>query len=763
MVKSKIAKDLNYTETDALSDLDKGHEATMYVIHIFNEKYTIALGKSHTEYVEKHNVVYFPFYLIHNPDKTDGLGPRIGVFEIDSVSVGTINDKDGDIRLNKLVGPLLFSYVNQEYLEKGHRGENLSLQSMSTPVEDDDHDVVQDDEQDTNDNTVEDNAEMSIVYDMEKKAKIDDDQDHDQEGDDDDDEDKELYSTEMDDDANLDAVKKSTSVAASVASAVNPEPETLYTKDTVFTKENPLPTVEPLSTEDQEAAETICKGYKKNKKKGTTWINNTMKNPFYKIIPIKGDGSCYFSTVCKAFESIGFKTTPEILRKFLSQHITQDHYQQYKSTYDAITNVQGGLDANQDELKDKSKRLQKENEKATTVELQQEIIGEAKKVRNEYDSNRIQAEQNSDSLDEYAFLANIHNVEDLRNYICTPNYWIDDITLCIMEEILNFRSIIVQNKGRKDMIVCQPVINLVKPEHYIIMEYEDGNHYNLVSYRDRTLFSFDELPYSLKKTVVDVCIPKVESHRVTSDSIYKLDDFRNFYFTLYKKTQEEQIQQLQSVENDKPPSEHSADLYDESVVISFHSKADKSNPVGKAQHDKIDTSRMSEFAELNQQKNKKYLHPLWRQRLDDSWVECSDKQTPKDCNGDKLAAPFNIEKTGKRWASVSHYLLALQYENTDLYENLSLDSESALSESYDAVKKAMKTDKSFKVEKKTVENYEAFRKEALMAKFSQHPDLKTILAKTKMAKLVRINGTGNKQILEPDISLMEVRKELLNL
>jgi len=757
MVKSKIAKDLNYTETDALSDLDKGHEATMYVIPILDEKYTIALGKIHTENVEKHNVVYFPIYLIHNPDKTDGLGPRIGVFEIESISVGTINDKDGDVRLNKLDGPLLFSYVNQEYLEKGHHGENLSLQSLSTPVYEDD---VQDDDQEQ-DNTVEGDGDMSIVYDMDKKAKIDDDQQEEEE--DDDDDDKELYSTEMDDDAKLDAVKKSTSVASAVESVVTSEPETLYTKETVFTKENPLPTVEPLSTEDQETAETICKGYKKNKKKSTVWLNNTMKNPFYKIIPIEGDGSCYFSTVCKAYESIGFKTTPEILRKFLSQHITQDHYLQYKSTYDAITNVQGGLDANQDELKDKSKRLQKENEKANTVELQQEIIGEAKKVRNEYNSNRIQAEQNNDSLDEYAFLANIHNVEDLRNYICTPDYWIDEITLCIIEEILNFRSVIVQNKSRKDMIACQPVINLIKPDHYIIMEYESGNHYNLVSYRDRTLFSFEELPYSLKKTVVDVCIPKVESHRVTSDSIYKLDDFRNFYFTLYKKTQEEQVQQLQSVENDKPPSDHSADLYDESIVISFHSKADKSNPVGKAQYDKIEKNRMSEFAELNQQKNKQYLHPLCRQRMDDSWVECSDKQLPKDCNGDTLTAPFEIEKTGKKWASISHYLLALQYENTDLYEKLSLDSGSVFSKSYEAVKKAMKTDKSFKVEKKTVDNYEAFRKEALMAKFSQHPDLKNILAKTKMAKLVRINGIGNKQILEPDISLMEVRKELLNL
>ena len=762
MVKSKIAKDLNYTETDALSDLDKGHEATLYVIPIFNEKYTIALGKSHTENVEKHNVVYFPFYIIHNPDKADGLGPRIGVFEIESVSVGTINDKDGDVRLNKLVGPLLFSYVDQKYLEKGHRGENLSLQSLSTPVDDDD-DADNDDakEDDTEpSNTVEDGDEISLVYDMEKKANIDDNDDGNEE---DNEEDEELYKiSPNDDDPQTETVQSAVTVAS--ATLTENENNPLYTKETVFTKENPLPTVEPLSTEDQEAAETICKGYKKNKKKSTTWINNTMKNPFYKIIPIEGNGSCYFSTVSKAFESIGFKTTPEILRKFLSQHITQEHYQQYKSTYDAITNVQGGLDANQDELKDKSKRLQKENEKANTVELQQEIIGEAKKVRNEYNSNRIQAEQNNDSLDEYAFLANIHNVEDLRNYICTPNYWIDEITMCIMEEILNFRSIIVQNKGRKDMIVCQPVFNLVKPEHYIIMEYEDGNHYNLVSYRDRTLFSFDELPYSLKKTVVDVCIPKVESNRVTSDSIYKLDDYRNFYFALYKKTQEEQIQQLQSVENDKTPSDHSADLYDESVVISFHSKADKSNPVGKAQHDKIEKSRMSEFAELNQQKNKQFLHPLWRQRLDDSWVECSDKQIPKDCNGDTLAAPFEIEKTGKKWASVSHYLLALQYEkeNRDLYDQLSLDSGSVFGKSYDAVKKAMQKNKSFKVGLQPVDNYEAFRKEALMAKFSQHPDLKTILAKTKMAKLVRINGTGNKQILEPDISLMEVRKELLN-
>ena len=47
MVQSKLAKGLNYTEIKTVSPIDKGHEATLYIIPILDDDYSIALGKAH--------------------------------------------------------------------------------------------------------------------------------------------------------------------------------------------------------------------------------------------------------------------------------------------------------------------------------------------------------------------------------------------------------------------------------------------------------------------------------------------------------------------------------------------------------------------------------------------------------------------------------------------------------------------------------------------------------------------------------------------
>ena len=61
-----------------------------------------------------------------------------------------------------------------------------------------------------------------------------------------------------------------------------------------------------------------------------------MKNPYYKIIPVRGDGSCYFHAITKGFETIGYKTSSTILRAFLAQNIQEVHYRNYKTLYDAL-------------------------------------------------------------------------------------------------------------------------------------------------------------------------------------------------------------------------------------------------------------------------------------------------------------------------------------------------------------------------------------------------------------------------------------------
>ena len=116
-------------------------------------------------------------------------------------------------------------------------------------------------------------------------------------------------------------------------------------------------------------------------------------------------------------------------------------------------------------------------------------------------------------------------------------------------------------------------------------------------------------------------------------------------------------------------------------------------------------------------------------------------------------APFT-SKNKKKWASVQHYLTALPYEkdDPDFYNKLSMDSNSSMSENIKLMEEAVKKRSS----KSTIENREDFRKEALMLKFSQNLDLKDILLKTRNAKLVHYSPSK----IEPDISMMEVRKEL---
>ena len=736
MVQSKLAKGLlNYNETKTVSPIDKGHEATLYIIPILDDDYSIALGKAHDEHVKRHDIIYYPIYLLNQ--KNSGIEDRIGVFEIRSQDVFHVHDKDNDVNLRKLHGPLFFSFVNAAYLSKHNKGESLSATTLHSDDDDDDDDDAEVEAE----TIVKESNPDDEAYDEEQEDQYA--QDEDDDG---------LYNIEGDI-----TVDRSSSPPNDKTTQND---EVVHTKESIFTKSSPLPYNEPLVTETREDAESICKSYKP--KKNNYWLRKIMKNSHYKPIPVDGDGNCFFYCIVKAYESIGFNTTVPILREFLSQNMDQSHYTSYKTIYTTLRAVQGDLLNSQEEMKDKMNTLKKENDKATTVESQQEIVRGGKKLRSLYDKNKMEIDSNQELLNEFGFMEMIHNLTDLRNFVKTKDYWIDSISFPIIEKILNTKILVVkQGDSRTNIVHCTPTLaQLVKPDHYILVEYSSNNHYDLIAYREKTIFGFLELPYSLKKTVIDTCIPKEEANRLEADSIYKIEDFRDFYLELYKKTPEEQVQRLQQ-KYESQAVEYDAELFDNNMAISYYINADKNSKVGKGIHDKfMDNTSYSRFAALNDKKN-----ALWRRRLDDEWSGCTDKNKTKDCNGDELKAHFYMEDSnGKNeWATVKHYLLAIQYEkeNPVLYKNLSIGSNHVMSKSWTAVKDAMKKEKSLKFSE-DFENLENFRKKALQAKFKSNPDLRSILMTTYPAKLVHIVGKGDKAKLIPDITLMEVRKEFIN-
>ena len=111
MVLSKINKKIDYVDKEKIDVNDINYSAALFEMTIFNVNIVVAIGKPNMEYVDN-KIIYFSLYLV-NKDK---IVSKIGLYEIDSDNVDKYLDDDGDLNLEILEMPILFSYVTEDYL-----------------------------------------------------------------------------------------------------------------------------------------------------------------------------------------------------------------------------------------------------------------------------------------------------------------------------------------------------------------------------------------------------------------------------------------------------------------------------------------------------------------------------------------------------------------------------------------------------------------------------------------------------------------------
>lgn len=139
MVVSRLSKNINYTEKMTLDSEDVDHNATSYNTNIIGFNLLIAIGKEKYSYISK-NIVYFPIYLI----KEDRVYNQIGIYEIYSHKLPSILDEDGDVDLDELGDPLLYSFVDKNYLKKieDEQSDDNSDSSEEEKYDSDDDDII---------------------------------------------------------------------------------------------------------------------------------------------------------------------------------------------------------------------------------------------------------------------------------------------------------------------------------------------------------------------------------------------------------------------------------------------------------------------------------------------------------------------------------------------------------------------------------------------------------------------------------------------
>ena len=727
MVLSQINDTITYPEIKNIDENDKGKEVTMFQINLLGVEVVVAIGDVKYDFT-KDGILFVPVYLI--VDEKEKIY-QIGVYEFENEQYETLLDSDGDINISKIDGPLLYTFVDNPYIEKCMVNETM----------------VQD-------------------YDSG------------------DDEDEDLDDEELSEDEDLEE-NKSEQKESENPSRLLVELDIEDNKD----DDDFLQVGETEKTDKKER-----KVYKKPERGESQWMQQFMQNNNYKIENVAGDGSCFFYVVRNAFKSIGVNATVDKLRQFLADNVTQEQFDNYKSRYDMymaecrdLRQQIPTLKSKKNQLTKKFKSIKTKTKKEKDRNTLKTLTKDAKKTKQEHTQVKTKLEKFKNemtyvkqNMQEVSWMKNIKTLEDLKAFMLSCDFWADAWAIPKLELLINTKFIILSSefykKGEYSKIVnCGSFTpkeiedrGYFKPKYYIIAEHT-GDHYKLISYKNKKIFRFHEIPFKLKNMLVEQCmkssgksiynyIPKFA--KLIGDTIdvskrpegEKQDLLETLSKDSDEKSKIEEVKEKlgmsledEEVEMHPTPTPEDESLFNDNTVFMFYSKSSNKKP-GKGKGETIPDDRLIEFNELAKMKD-------WRKVLSNFYMK------PK--RDGEVVSLFELD--GLKWASVEHYYHANKFKkgHPDYYRLFSIDSGSQI---MDDPKKALgaggKTGKvsGKKFRPKNVvmdedffddNNNEKVMEKGQMAKYQQDDIARQVLLATKDAKLVHYTSSRKSKADRP--------------
>jgi predicted NAD-dependent protein-ADP-ribosyltransferase YbiA (DUF1768 family) len=685
MVLSRHDSRVNYDEIRSINEADKLAPSELYQIEINSIDIIIAIGKPLNTY-EDQNIIYFPIYLV----KYNDFVVQIGVYELDAEIYYNDYLDDALIDVDSLKNPLLYSFATDDMLFKERKVPKSTLRELVKETDDAkpttmDVAIGSDDEE----------PEGEITP---KSIKIEN------------------------------TLLTSYIIPEGRKSIFTLIPGAIYPKE--------------LEEETSQVAKDIREKYHENKT--DKWFQKYMKNQKYDIVENdQPDGDAFFVSIRDAFSTIGQQTSVNKLRINVSKEITSDMFSEYKSDYDAYKN---SLQQDMVKSKELTQRHQDLKSKyANTLERteQQVLINTAKEVKEEFERVKNEILITRRILQEYKFMDKTMTVEKLRSQMNTSNFWSETSwILATLERILNIKLIILSSESYKtkdydNVLQCgqlnDPILvnkGIFTPEFYILLD-NAGKNFKLISYENKQIFKFKELPYDIKKLIVDKCMEK------NAGTFNIIPEFELFRKSIKKAASP--VEEFDDLSEAKMRG-----LYDDQVTFLFYNKSDTKALPGKGNGEKIPKIKLTDFIELAK-------FPEWRRKLDTMWVK-----------------PFSLQN--HKWSSVEHYYQANKFKKNspEFYLSFTVESGTEMSKNPEMARGAGGSSGKYNGElvrpaevKIEPDFYNKKNKQILFdanyAKFTQDEDLKRLLLATKKAKLTKHISGKSPQICD---ELMLVRDKI---
>ena len=670
MVKSKIKPEIEYNESKRIDAEDMDYKTAIYEIEIHGKRVIIGVGKMKYTYTGK-NVLFYPVYLLSDNDVVKS---QIGVFEMESKELSSYMDAENVFDAEKFAtagnGLVLYSFVDEEFLKLSKSEPEFYKRNFSEEAKE----VVEEEDDDA----------LLGVMDLQQKhnPKVQE-------------KEKEAGKAIFEDIGNAD-----------------------------------IP--EMLREETKSEADAI-----KNPAANSNWMQKFMKNENYRIHDVPPDGDCFFTVIVEAFKQMGKKTTIARLRDIVAESATSQLFEEYAMLYNMYKGEIETNESNIAKISEKIKELKIRYEQATEKKDKDLLVKNIESMTSDKKTFKKNIAVAENDGQHFQFMKNVTSLEELKEKMKQSSYWADEFAISKMEEKLNVKMIILDEgnykNGSEDTVMqCASGINgnglpNPSPEFYIITCYT-GNHYKLISYKDKKIFKFSEIPYYIKTLIVNKCIER------NAGQFHQITDFRRFQ-------EKFGIDPVLNSYSSEPAI--NSELYDDTIHFMFYEKSADAKP-GTGSGEKIEKQEMLEFNELR-------VVPGWRRMLDDESV-----------------APFTQD--GMQWQTVEHYYQGSKFKKgfPDFYKTFSLDSGSEICNDVKKAKgaggktgkfekqvlrpKDIKLDSDFYGGRDKVE-----RLSALSAKFEQNPDFKKVLLATKKAKLLHFVRGSEPEV---DMDLMDLRAKM---
>lgn len=462
------------------------------------------------------------------------------------------------------------------------------------------------------------------------------------------------------------------------------------------------------------------------------WITTFLKNNNISELDNEGGGDCLFAVIRDAYKTQGKSISVEELRKKLSDEASMDIFQNFKSQYEMYDDAVKELSNEMKSLNKKNEELRR-SVKSKSRNEQLELLSQSQEIKTKYDSLKDQKEVSQELGNEFYYMEKIDSLEKFKNYLTTSNYWADSWAINVLEYLLKIKIILFseesfENNDMSNVILCgEGPYKSYKPNFYIMASYT-GDHYKLITYYDKGLLSFKEIPYDVKMLIINKCMETL------AGPYYSISEFRK-------------LQEELGIEINNNEPETINDEYKKPIFQYYSHSTDKKFP-GKATGEYISEEDALKFTQLSKIKN-------WRQKLDNSWAQA-----------------FTLD--GHKWQSVEHYYNAVKFKNShpDFYLKFTLDKGSEFNTDIQKAKAAGSKEgklngklirpKNIKIDSDFYENNNNKKqlRNALEAKFTQNKDLKNVLLETKNADLLIFKRTHKPKLAK---ELIELRDSLINM